>query len=113
MPQNALPSFDSFTEAFGVNVTVRRSDGPPISTIGIWLPPEERTDMPGTQMGKVGAMKVMALPTADVDRLPNGTLIDAPPLEGGASRVWQVERTLAAVAHDHRRFSLTLARNEG
>lgn len=114
MAANLLPSFDSFTSAFGVSVTVRRSDeSQSITTIGVWLPPVARTDLPGNQMGLAAPMRVMALPKADVSRLPAGSLIVAPPPEGGVSRTWQVERLLDAVEHDHLRVSLTLARNEG
>lgn len=99
--------------AMGTDATVTVPHGAAVTTRVIWLPPVERTDLPGQEMGRLGRLQRLAIPKADIESAPAGTLIVAAPVEGGTARTWRVERLFDVVAHDYIGVSVTPARSEG
>lgn len=84
---------DPIFEAFGVPATVTRPvpDDIPIQTTAIW--DTGATDTIGVDLKRRESRLVMGLRRDQVPTVPKGTLIEAPPMGGGAVQTWRVDGT--------------------
>lgn len=84
---------DPVFSAFGVPVTITRPapDQTPITTTGVWLRPLA-PDLPvGREYQRQEPLRVLSLQRSAVTSLPVGTLIQAPEVRGGPTRLWRHE----------------------
>lgn len=81
-------------DAFGVSATVTRPapDDTPIPTTVAWRPPVTEGVPSGFEAQRRETYRVLVMPVADVPRVPNGTVIEAPEEDGGESKRWRVEQ---------------------
>lgn len=84
---------DPIFEAFGVAATVTRPfpDDTPIVTTGVW--DTGVTDTIGVDLKRRESRLVFGLRRDEVPTVPRGTLIEAPPMRGGAVQTWRVDAT--------------------
>jgi hypothetical protein len=108
---DARVDFEPLLDAFGVPATVTRPapDDDPIETVGIWLAPLIVDEPTGSGFGRRESIRVFALHKRTVQRLPVGTLIEAPEYAGDTVLTWKVDGVDQADT-DHIRALLIRAR---
>lgn len=112
-PNDFRPSMAVFLRAFGVDATVTRPapDDDPITTVGIWVPPDT-VELPGSEFQRREQIRILAFDVDAVPTLPTGTLITAPERKDDAVKTWVVDgqAPVNAIDADQRRVIVRLHR---
>src|SRR5690349_19175419 len=96
------PPFVAALDAFGAAATVTIPDGDPVETRIMWLPPITEDYPTGSDQRRAVPRRRMAIPLADVPRIPRGTIVLAPEVPGADDIRWAVDET-DRVDGDHHR----------
>jgi len=109
------PSIEPALALFGLPAVVTISDGEPVATTAIWLPPVSveaagvllQTDRPQAVLavplaGLPFSSTILALPTVRLSSLLRGMRIDAAEKNGGPVLSWMVETVLGVAVDEIR-----------
>jgi len=98
--------FSEIQEAFGLVAQVTRpGDTAATSTTVVWSPTSPELMPAGMDFQGASSKRVISVSKADLNSLPNDTLIQAPEEEGGDSMDWIVDGQ-DRVEHDHWRVTV-------
>jgi hypothetical protein len=92
-------------DLYGVDVTVTVPGGVAVETRGIWATPEIEAFPSSADLRRRGAVLVMVLGRDHVPAAPRGTVVLAPPPQGGEPASWRVDG-IEREAADHWRVYL-------
>lgn len=85
------PPVDVLFDALGLAAVVRVERERPIDTSIVWLTPRQELQPGDSAFYHREGLRLVAIRTDEVARVPVGTEIDAPEIDGGTSKTWRVD----------------------